>query len=110
MYFFFHAEDGIRDVAVTEVQTCALPNSIIAYARRRGRRRGSSARVRRRRGRTRSTGRGRTLPSPPHGRPRRKRSGIPRSEERRVGKESRSRWKLNHEQRNSMKDYIDTHT
>src|SRR5216684_5107818 len=24
-YFFFQAEDGIRDVAVTEVQTCALP-------------------------------------------------------------------------------------
>ena len=23
--FFFHAEDGIRDVAVTGVQTCALP-------------------------------------------------------------------------------------
>src|SRR5205809_1518795 len=25
--FFFHAEDGIRDVAVTGVQTCALPIS-----------------------------------------------------------------------------------
>src|SRR2546429_7128040 len=25
MYFFFQAEDGIRDVAVTGVQTCALP-------------------------------------------------------------------------------------
>src|SRR5205809_2208395 len=25
-YFFFQAEDGIRDVAVTGVQTCALPN------------------------------------------------------------------------------------
>src|SRR6266550_2369875 len=24
-FFFFQAEDGIRDVAVTEVQTCALP-------------------------------------------------------------------------------------
>src|SRR2546429_2172811 len=24
-YFFFQAEDGIRDVAVTGVQTCALP-------------------------------------------------------------------------------------
>ena len=24
-FFFFHAEDGIRDVAVTGVQTCALP-------------------------------------------------------------------------------------
>src|SRR5687768_15591415 len=26
-FFFFQAEDGIRDVAVTEVQTCALPIS-----------------------------------------------------------------------------------
>src|SRR2546429_5269512 len=25
VYFFFQAEDGIRDVAVTGVQTCALP-------------------------------------------------------------------------------------
>ena len=24
-FFFFQAEDGIRDVAVTGVQTCALP-------------------------------------------------------------------------------------
>src|SRR2546429_3508041 len=28
-FFFFQAEDGIRDVAVTGVQTCALP--IFAY-------------------------------------------------------------------------------
>src|SRR2546429_5282455 len=27
-FFFFQAEDGIRDVAVTGVQTCALPISI----------------------------------------------------------------------------------
>ena len=27
--FFFQAEDGIRDVAVTGVQTCALPISFI---------------------------------------------------------------------------------
>src|SRR5256884_8028988 len=26
MFFFFQAEDGIRDVAVTGVQTCALPH------------------------------------------------------------------------------------
>src|SRR2546422_2673871 len=32
--FFFQAEDGIRDVAVTGVQTCALPISIVAYATR----------------------------------------------------------------------------
>src|SRR2546429_6407174 len=28
--FFFQAEDGIRDVAVTGVQTCALPISLLA--------------------------------------------------------------------------------
>src|SRR2546429_7054040 len=29
LFFFFQAEDGIRDVAVTGVQTCALPISQI---------------------------------------------------------------------------------
>src|SRR5258706_11415501 len=29
MFFFFQAEDGIRDWSVTGVQTCALPISII---------------------------------------------------------------------------------
>src|SRR5256884_9251778 len=28
-FFFFQAEDGIRDVAVTGVQTCALPISFV---------------------------------------------------------------------------------
>src|SRR4030043_663577 len=28
-FFFFQAEDGIRDVAVTGVQTCALPICIV---------------------------------------------------------------------------------
>src|SRR5256884_4721436 len=31
-FFFFQAEDGIRDVAVTGVQTCALPISTAALA------------------------------------------------------------------------------
>src|SRR5687768_18180248 len=30
-FFFFQAEDGIRDVAVTGVQTCALPISTTSY-------------------------------------------------------------------------------
>src|SRR5207245_8780271 len=30
LYFFVHAEDGIRDATVTGVQTCALPISTIA--------------------------------------------------------------------------------
>src|SRR2546429_3253733 len=31
IFFFFQAEDGIRDVAVTGVQTCALPISSARY-------------------------------------------------------------------------------
>src|SRR5256884_4615122 len=34
LFFFFQAEDGIRDVAVTGVQTCALPISFGPRARR----------------------------------------------------------------------------
>src|SRR5688572_24753398 len=30
VYFFFQAEDGIRDLTVTGVQTCALPICILA--------------------------------------------------------------------------------
>src|SRR2546429_2821579 len=30
-FFFFQAEDGIRDVAVTGVQTCALPISLLGF-------------------------------------------------------------------------------
>src|SRR3989449_5226363 len=33
-FFFFQAEDGIRDVAVTGVQTCALPISPVLLAAR----------------------------------------------------------------------------
>ena len=28
IFFFFQAEDGIRDIGVTGVQTCALPISV----------------------------------------------------------------------------------
>src|SRR2546422_5128019 len=34
VFFFFQAEDGIRDVAVTGVQTCALPICFGALVRR----------------------------------------------------------------------------
>src|SRR2546422_8620554 len=34
VFFFFQAEDGIRDVAVTGVQTCALPISSIIVDQR----------------------------------------------------------------------------
>src|SRR5258708_29531521 len=33
MFFFFQAEDGIRDDLVTGVQTCALPISMIGHVR-----------------------------------------------------------------------------
>src|SRR3989475_11269218 len=33
VFFFFQAEDGIRDLTVTGVQTCALPISLLAYFR-----------------------------------------------------------------------------
>src|SRR5687768_17980004 len=94
-FFFFQAEDGIRDVAVTGVQTCALP--IWPSVR-------SSSRP----GRTTT----RALCYPPRGRSRAARriqrillvarplasSATPasRSEERRVGKECRSRWSTYH--------------
>src|SRR5256884_8119807 len=53
-FFFFQAEDGIRDVAVTGVQTCALPICVEAVAsapsgigrrRRAGRGRGGGSRA-----------------------------------------------------------------
>src|SRR3989449_8903772 len=55
-FFFFQAEDGIRDVAVTGVQTCALPISRVRPGRGdaggpRGRALSRRLRVRRRRAR-----------------------------------------------------------
>src|SRR5207253_8566177 len=73
-FFFFQAEDGIRDGHVTGVQTCALPISVFRPRARNG---GVFQPLRRlllwRRTR-------RTI------------GHRPRSEERRVGKECRSRW------------------
>src|SRR5436305_14924093 len=76
MIFFFQAEDGIRDADVTGVQTCALP--ILGLAKDRT---GRASHVCDLRGTALSTGRANALhPN--------------RSEERRVGKECRSRWLL----------------
>src|SRR5688572_31071614 len=84
-FFFFQAEDGIRDLTVTGVQTCALPISC--------RWRGSSTRRRRRRWPTRRrTTRRRARAWKPADRP-------SRSEERRVGKECRSWWIPYHEKK-----------
>src|SRR5689334_24776851 len=74
LFFFFQAEDGIRDGTVTGVQTCALP--ISAAARVRGTSAWITARSPAPRARSRTT----------------TRRAPPRSEERRVGKECRSRW------------------
>src|SRR5438445_7679297 len=39
-FFFFQAEDGIRDIGVTGVQTCALPIALMRAARAARTRRG----------------------------------------------------------------------
>src|SRR2546430_2920846 len=78
-FFFFQAEDGIRDLTVTGVQTCALPISAVLGAAA-GRVRGAGARARIDR-----SLRTRRLYHQP-ARPRNRRSG-----ERRVGEEGRSR-------------------
>src|SRR3712207_8667489 len=84
--FFFQAEDGIRDIGVTGVQTCALP-----IFRTRGRE-GRSVEVglqSARPGRVARGGGGQE--QGPGGEP-----WSRRSEERRVGKECRSRWSPYH--------------
>src|SRR5436189_3365433 len=81
-FFFFQAEDGIRDTSVTGVQTCALP----IY--------GLRALLRPARGQARGAGAEEELGSVG---PSRSAPGFPgRSEERRVGKECRSRWSPYH--------------
>src|SRR5256885_11004962 len=97
LFFFFQAEDGIRDYKVTGVQTCALPIStehqpalLAAAARTNDAAEGSAAKspsdVRPRSSARRSDERSsRRLPAT-----------EARSEERRVGKECRSRWSPYH--------------
>src|SRR5206468_4594536 len=88
-FFFFQAEDGIRDLIVTGVQTCALPISAGARNRSSGRRSGAPV--------PRLPINGRRGAAQPECAPATRRyqtawSGNHRSEERRVGKECRSRW------------------
>src|SRR5256884_1583648 len=96
-FFFFQAEDGIRDVAVTGVQTCALPICLdlpdrliethAALTRRAGREAPEEgfARI--------VFGESGTLAYRP---PMSRIAVEHRSEERRVGKECRSRWSPYH--------------
>src|SRR3989449_7668685 len=80
--FFFQAEDGIRDVAVTGVQTCALPISSGRTARERP----PPSTASRGRSRSRRVPSGSAARRSAASRPTRSRSG-----EGRVGEEGRSR-------------------
>src|SRR3712207_8365001 len=101
-FFFFQAEDGIRDIGVTGVQTCALPILAqvvcLAHSHEGG-------------------GRADPLPSRPgyggdevdpgnssgeEDGSRGDRLAVHRSEERRVGKACRSRWSPYHYKKKSM--------
>src|SRR2546429_5376725 len=96
--FFFQAEDGIRDVAVTGVQTCALPIWPHCW-RARARARNSTDSWPRPTYRSHPTHHehSHARPSPQRHRSTRPRArAAGRSEERRVGKECRSRWSPYH--------------
>src|SRR5689334_25385421 len=95
-YFFFQAEDGIRDGTVTGVQTCALPILQGQPA--------DQGRVPHARQDELLTEEGQAGhdPRPPPWQPRRQGRCLhqrERSEERRVGKECRSRWSAYHEKK-----------
>src|SRR5258707_3796064 len=82
-FFFFQAEDGIRDIGVTGVQTCALPISAVfqvqlRFAQAETQLREAELNLEYCRVRAPFDGK------------------IVRSEERRVGKECRSRWSPYH--------------
>src|SRR2546426_7082460 len=99
MLFFFQAEDGIRDYKVTGVQTCALP--IWAWAspvRRRtaGKPGGHPRRRAEEHGGGGAFGRGGGEGQPARSEARGRAALRLRSEERRVGKECRSRWSPYH--------------
>src|SRR5260370_16121462 len=95
-FFFFQAEDGIRDSSVTGVQTCALP----IWRRQHRSEALSRASICSARA---STGRSTIFPSSEKAPPsdaaaasNTLRAHSSRSEERRVGKECRSRWSPYH--------------
>src|SRR2546429_1708980 len=99
--FFFQAEDGMRDVAVTGVQTCALPISSPAPWRRACpaglcRLQGAGDAVRGRQGPGVSGHRYRASRQDHQCAATVRPGARTRSEERRVGKECRSRWSPYH--------------
>src|SRR2546430_7672061 len=94
-FFFFQAEDGIRDLTVTGVQTCALPISshLAGYDQRlRYQQRNTGRNFHDSLPRQRAPA---ALRRQEAARNKSKRTGN-RSEERRVGKECRSRWSPYH--------------
>src|SRR5256885_3125340 len=98
-FFFFQAEDGIRDYKVTGVQTCALPISHAAASSAES----LSPSIANPIARAEPTRRGRKYVPPESGiNPIFEKAWIKladfaaRSEERRVGKECRSRWSPYH--------------
>src|SRR2546430_3813455 len=95
-FFFFQAEDGIRDLTVTGVQTCALPISSRAprsslAARNIRERHGGDMQSLQAFNFRQWIDANRAQLKPPVGNKR-----VFRSEERRVGKECRSRWSPYH--------------
>src|SRR2546430_5148443 len=98
VFFFFQAEDGIRDLTVTGVQTCALPiSSDRRQSRTRALRRAPANDYSRADPQRRATPARELFAHLFH----RRRAQEPcspedRSEERRVGKECRSRWSPYH--------------
>src|SRR2546430_4374428 len=94
-FFFFQAEDGIRVLTVTGVQTCALPISR-RDRRRKSRPSCSNAASSPARPTTRLDRRARHRPAAEGGAEGSRLDGGGRSEERRVGKECRSRWSPYH--------------
>src|SRR2546429_2407344 len=97
VFFFFQAEDGIRDVAVTGVQTCALP--ILSDSRFKQLTLEPLLPQRLKQHQRRAVGqvqRTRLLVEHRDAQPAVRILSEPRSEERRVGKECRSRWSPYH--------------
>src|SRR3989440_6061468 len=92
IFFFFQAEDGIRDLIVTGVQTCALPISGPLGGDARGDFASDAVGDALARALRRAQRRARHQPA----RLAQRRARVLRSEERRVGKECRSRWSPYH--------------
>src|SRR5687768_17771421 len=103
VFFFFQAEDGIRDVAVTGVQTCALPIYPEPRPECRSGVQDPTAEV------ARPECADSVLLGDMHSHYAQEigiKDHADRSEERRVGKECRSRWSAEHEIKKENKDEI----